>query len=394
MKPQLPGSYPLQFACVLGGIAAVGFGAVYWLDVDARNTGYRGTGMVDLSTAEIEAAEARLNTGWAEAVYTEEPYIPEPDSVKASEVYENVGVLGDLTDDNFNRLMTAMTEWVAPEEGCAYCHGDEGNFASDDLYTKIVSRRMLQMTRNINDNWPEHAYPAGVTCYTCHRGQPVPENIWFNETQPRVGMSFGADVGQNLPNAGANYSSLPIAAFETYLANYDNDVSLQDQVSRTDKFDRTIKAAEGTYSLMMHYSEALGENCTYCHNTRSFQSWDQSTPVRVRALAGQQMVREINEEYLDPLQSSYPPNRLGPTGDAPKANCLTCHNGQSKPMGGYSVIDHWPELASEAEPDYTAAAAQIGAEAMGSAEGVAAEGEEPADEEAGAEGEEAPAENN
>ena len=45
----------------------------------------------------------------------------------------------------FNRLMNAITAWVAPQEGdnagCAYCHNVE-NMASDELYTKVVARLM------------------------------------------------------------------------------------------------------------------------------------------------------------------------------------------------------------------------------------------------------------
>ena len=50
-------------------------------------------------------------------------------------VYQNVQVLGELTTDEFNRLMASITEWVAPEQGCAYCHNTE-NMADDTLYRK------------------------------------------------------------------------------------------------------------------------------------------------------------------------------------------------------------------------------------------------------------------
>ena len=80
--------------------------------------------------------------------------------------------------------MAAMTEWVAPEEGCNYCHVAE-NLASDDIYTKVVSRRMLQMTQHINANWNDHVGETGVTCYTCHRGNNVPAEIWFR-SRPEI----------------------------------------------------------------------------------------------------------------------------------------------------------------------------------------------------------------
>jgi photosynthetic reaction center cytochrome c subunit len=33
-------------------------------------------------------------------------------------------------------------------------------------------------------------------------------------------------------------------------------------------------ATEHTYGLMMHMSDGLGVNCTYCHNTRNFKTWE------------------------------------------------------------------------------------------------------------------------
>ncbi len=57
---------------------------------------------------------------------------------------------------------------------------------------------------------------------------------------------------------------------------------------------------------MIHMSEALGVNCTFCHNTRAIASWPQSTPQRVTAWNGIRMVRNINNVYLDPLQPCVP----------------------------------------------------------------------------------------
>jgi photosynthetic reaction center cytochrome c subunit len=42
----------------------------------------------------------------------------------------------------------------------------------------------------------------------------------------------------------------------------------------------------------------------------------------------------------------YPAERLGEMGDAPKANCATCHQGAYKPLYGVSMLAEHPELAS------------------------------------------------
>ena len=51
---------------------------------------------------------------------------------------------------------------------------------------------MLQMVQHINADWKTHVAETGVTCYTCHRGQPVPANIWFNNPGPLAGRRHGA----------------------------------------------------------------------------------------------------------------------------------------------------------------------------------------------------------
>jgi photosynthetic reaction center cytochrome c subunit len=58
------------------------------------------------------------------------------------------------------------------------------------------------------------------------------------------------------------------------------------------------------------------------------------------------MVRDLNVNYLQPLTPTYPQNRLGPLGDAAKANCATCHQGLSKPLAGVSMLKDYPALAA------------------------------------------------
>lgn len=64
---------------------------------------------------------------------------------------------------------------------CAYCHGATGGFADDSNPRKDIARKMIELQRVINANFPgTGVYPAGmqaVTCYTCHRGNPHPESL-------------------------------------------------------------------------------------------------------------------------------------------------------------------------------------------------------------------------
>ncbi len=272
------------------------------------------------------------------------PY-PGDEGDKAGDVYENLKVLGDLSTGEFTRLMVNMTTWVAPEDGCATCH-NVADFAEDSLYTKVVARRMLEMVLHINSDWSDHVAETGVTCYTCHRGQLVPPNVWFNDPGPKMASGLPQKVAdQNHPARTVGMSSLPRDPLSRFLEG-DADIRVQTDVSRLpNELGKSIKLAENTHGLMVHMSKSLGVNCHFCHNTRSFSDWTQSPPQRKTAWYGIRMVRDLNNNYLNPLKSVFPAERLGEAmGDSPKLTCSTCHNGASKPLFGQSMLPAFPNF--------------------------------------------------
>jgi photosynthetic reaction center cytochrome c subunit len=272
---------------------------------------------------------------------------------KASDIYKNVQVLGDLSVGEFTRLMVAVTQWVSPEEGCNYCHVAGEGFEADTLYTKKVARVMIQMTQNANENWDQHVGGAGVTCYTCHRGKNVPEYVWNINPGHKVASGMKNQM-QNVSSVAAGLSSLPVDPFTPYLLD-DRNGRHAGTTALRDGGGVSMKESEWGYSLMMHFSDSLGVNCTYCHNSRAFFSWDESAPTRVRAWHGIRMVREMNNEYVEPTTDWLPPHRLGALGDAQKVNCETCHQGAYKPLLGANMIKDYPNLArlAAAEPEAT-----------------------------------------
>jgi photosynthetic reaction center cytochrome c subunit len=106
----------------------------------------------------------------------------------------------------------------------------------------------------------------------------------------------------------------------------------------------TLQSTENVYGFMTHMSTSLNVNCTYCHNTNNFASWEQSTPQRVQAWHGIQMLKDVNTNFISSLTDVFPANRLGPTGDVAKANCATCHQGVNKPLLGKSMLQDYPYL--------------------------------------------------
>jgi Photosynthetic reaction centre cytochrome C subunit len=160
----------LRLGAVLAGAALLS--ACQLGTKTSQQYGYRGTGMDQVRLVSETKKVDPIN------VVPPPPYDPPPPGGRpAREAYQNVQVLGDVSEDQFSYTMAAITQWIAPEQGCNYCH-NPANMASDEIYTKVVARRMLQMTRNINTGWTSHVKQTGVTCYTCqhhHRKSAWPE---------------------------------------------------------------------------------------------------------------------------------------------------------------------------------------------------------------------------
>lgn len=316
--------------------------------MDSTQLGFRGLGMVEIDNPRTQAARAPLNQ-LPDVV----PAVPAGGPAAAS-VYKNVQVLNDLSVGEFTRLMVAMTSWVSPQEGCNYCHNPSDLAA--DVPAKVVARRMLQMTRHVNADWKSHVAETGVTCFTCHRGQPVPSNVWYADPGPAHGSRFaGNRAGQNAPATSVGLTSLPGDPFSQFLTKGGEEIRVQSAAALPAARGTSIQQTEATYGLMMHISQSLGANCTFCHNTRSFFDWDASTPQRATAWHGIRMVRDLNANYLEPLAGKYPEGRMGPLGDAPKLNCATCHQGEHKPLLGASMLKDYPALAAAGSPVAAAA---------------------------------------
>ena len=268
--------------------------------------GFRGLALNHLMTP---AAKTKLELANALPAAIEQG---EPDGPKATEVYQNVQVLKDLSAVEFNTLMAAITTWVAPDQGCNYCHNPD-NLADDGIYAKKIARRMLQMTQHINKDWKQHVAIAntGVVCYTCHRGNPVPKYVWYNDQNaPQAGGFATSNRGMGHPTWANGSTSLlqnpyPLLDGKAPIVN----VRMQ-PTKALPVMGHTVppsyQDAENTYSLMIAMSKGLGQNCTFCHNSRAFFSWEESLPQRVTAWHGMQMVRELNARL--PRAAEGPPS--------------------------------------------------------------------------------------
>lgn len=291
-------------------------------------TGPRGTGM---SVTDFADAEAEMDTV---ALPAADPATAELPAVLATPS------LAAIPADRRAELIAAMRGWT----------GIPDLFANEESYQTTVARRMIDMTQYLNEEWSGHVgEEAGLTCNTCHRGEPVPSHIWFDVATNESMAGWSAI--QNRATPLSQSTSLPSNALAAYLVE-EGEIKVHDLESRVarEPGDPSIQHAERTYALMNYFAGSLGVNCVFCHNSRAFYDVGENTPQWAVALQGIDMVREANNDFLLPLKETLPATRLGPvTADAPKAACMTCHKGERLPLGGQNVIGDWPELATTGE---------------------------------------------
>ena len=104
-----------------------------------------------------------------------------PTRAQIPDKFKNLQVLPKETSKM--DLVNTMKEMTfALGTRCWYCHEGEGDdlstfdFASDKKEAKGVAREMMGMVGDINSKYiTKLDADAKVTCYTCHRGQPKPE---------------------------------------------------------------------------------------------------------------------------------------------------------------------------------------------------------------------------
>ena len=322
-------------ALLLGAIAFFTLLAGYHR-TEVVQRGYRGTAMNELYRESTFETLDKLNK------FPKPLAAAKTDGPTAADTYENVQVVGDLSKAQFARLMLSIKAWVAPEVGCNLCHAAPV-YNSDEKYTKRVARQMLKMVRHINSDWTQHVGKTGVTCYTCHRGNQVPQRLWYSAPPKTESGLMWQKSSLKLPTAAAGNTGLPNDALTDYLL-HDNPIRIVGTQPLRGTNNNSVWHGRDTYALMMVMSESLGVNCTFCHNTRVFAARELSTPQRVTAWYGIRMVRDLNNSVELTLKGTLPPERLGPAGDTPKIYCATCHQGANKPLYGAPMLKLYPEL--------------------------------------------------
>jgi photosynthetic reaction center cytochrome c subunit len=291
------------------------------------------------------------------------PIAPAPaDPRPASQAYKNLQVLGDLNAGQLMQTMQAMTAWVAPKQGCGFCHAG-GDYASQANPHLAVARAMLRMTRHINTAGRGHVGAAGVTCFSCHQGQPVPASVWF-AARPRPPQPMIDRQDDWREDAKTVRNFFPFEGYEEYLLQDTPGIGQSYTALPTGQTASQI-VIKRLYEAMMQMSDGMGVNCGYCHNSRAFWDWSQSTPARWQGYAGIELTRDLNRNYLLPLgqtlpqtrfrltkagEPGIPPHEEGATAGNGLVDCATCHHGQPKPQPIGGQASAYPALMGAGAP--------------------------------------------
>jgi photosynthetic reaction center cytochrome c subunit len=293
------------------------------------------------------------------------------ESQPAAQAYKNIKVLTDVSAPEFMRLQQAITQWVAPKQGCDFCHQGK-DYASDANPHKLAARLMLSMVRHINADWGSHVQPAGVTCYTCHRGQPVPAETWF-PSNPAPVRHFIATQENWQENGDTVRKFFPDAGWELYFLE-DLPISVQSTTALPSNTVASQIVAKRVYEMMMQMSDGIGVNCGYCHNSRALESWSQSSPYRWNGYSGIKLTQDLDHNYLLQLAGLIPQDRAIinetalPVIPDREANpqrgnglivCATCHYARPEPLNGANMLKDYPGLTNPQPAAKSASLEQI-----------------------------------
>ena len=368
----------MRLSTVLVAVAALGTVAAVTVPpwhhpVAGTDVNYRGESNVQF--APTVAAYIKLNSdpppSFDAAHYGADPATlndPRP----AAEVYPDIHVPDGTTAGEFMKLQVALTNWVSPQQGCAFCHaGTPGNynFQSEAKPQKQAARIMTDMTRSLNADWSNHNGAAGVTCYSCHRGQNVPAIAWYPHPSPQPKPFVGRQEDWNYA-ATTVRDFFPDNGFSEYVLQHTEAHITADTALTTPKGPGSWDEFTRQYEYMMQMSDGIGVNCGFCHNSRNFASWQESTPMRWTGLSGLAMTRAINNNVMLPLarvipqtaeipgewrEPIVPADETGPQNGNSLVICASCHYGNPRPLNGVNMVHDYPLLIGSPNPAATAA---------------------------------------
>ena len=116
------------------------------------------------------------------------------------DAYKNVQVLGHITSGEMTRLMTAMTIWVAPKQGCAYCHAPQKD-ANVNIVKDADGNVIIERGHDLGDPAIAALLAAGIdsvkvrSVLTCDTGTGVCAHCYGRSMATGKLVDIGEAVG-------------------------------------------------------------------------------------------------------------------------------------------------------------------------------------------------------
>ncbi len=120
-------------------------------------------------------------------------------------------------------------------------------------------------------------------------------------------------------SAPLDFSTQPKTVPHTYVAGQLYNV----QVFKGENYAQVV-------TQMAYYTQALGVQCTYCHNVSNY-AYD--TPTKKIARTMQIMSNGVTHDYIDPVKKDFP--NYAVTG---AVGCVTCHRGKPNMQVQWNIV--------------------------------------------------------
>ncbi|MDQ3819533.1 MAG: c-type cytochrome [Acidobacteriota bacterium] len=219
-----------------------------------------------------------------------------PEEKRAEQVYKNIQVLKGLPVSQFDSVMAFISGSLGVK--CNYCHVNP--FEKDDKPAKVTARKMIQMVFDLNKG-SFNGQGGAITCYTCHRGQPLPVSV--------------PAVGQNLwqpSNAAAKKEEAPLPTVDQILDRYAEAAGGRAAIGRVTSFvlKGSRVGADGVLVPEEVYAKAPDKllvvtsypNMVFRSGFDGAEGWAQSSRGRADLNADQLAQLKWDAEFYRPLK--------------------------------------------------------------------------------------------
>lgn len=215
--------------------------------------------------------------------------------------YKNIQALKGLPASQMRAMMNYISASLGM--GCADCHvknGDQWAFEKDDNNHKVIARRMITMTMDINK--ASFNGRTQVTCYTCHQGHDHPLHV-PPLTAAKAPEAAAATSAPKADEILAKYTQAiggkeAIEKVKTRVikgssvAGNGQSFPLEINFGGTDKYTLNVALPQG--ATTQKFNGAAG----WLKNSREDRAMDSSDIVRAKSLAWSLEPAQLKEPYM------------------------------------------------------------------------------------------------